>query len=81
MIISKGLKCKKTLCIHCILGGLVPVRFKGKATYRMVVWGETAGTVSKFRCIHLTVVRKHKQRLGQLNTNCGPLASRNKAAA
>lgn len=54
---------------------LFPVRF----TYRIVVWGETAGTVSKFRCIHLTVVRKHKQRLGQQTTECGPLVSSNKA--
>lgn len=35
----------------------------------MVVCGETAGTVSRFRCIHLTVVRKHRQRLGQHRPN------------
>lgn len=61
--------------------GPVPVRFKENATYRMVVWGETAGTASKLRCMHLTVVLKHKQRLGQQSATCGPLASNNKATA
>lgn len=51
-----------------------------RATYRMVVCGETAGTVSRFRCIHLTVVRKHRQRLGQPAAGRGPLVSANKAS-
>lgn len=41
----------------------------------MVVDGATAGTVSRFKCIHLTVVRKHKHRLGQEMTGCGPTAT------
>lgn len=34
------------------------------ATHRMVVWGETAGTLSTIRCMQRTVVRKQRQRLG-----------------
>lgn len=47
----------------------------------MVVREDTAGTASRFRCIHLTVVRKHKQRLGQQRENCGPQATSSSAAA
>lgn len=56
-------------------------REKKEATHRMVVWRDTVGTVSRFRCIHLTVVRKHRHRLGQQSANWGPQASRKKAAA
>ncbi|MEQ2280058.1 hypothetical protein AMECASPLE_015805 [Ameca splendens] len=47
----------------------------------MVVCGDTAGTVSRFRCIHLTVVRKHKQRLGQQSADCSPQAISAKSAS
>lgn len=30
----------------------------------MVVWGDTAGTLSSMRCMQRTVVRKQRQRLG-----------------
>lgn len=33
-------------------------------TYRMVVCGATAGTLSSMRCMQRTVVRKQRQRLG-----------------
>lgn len=67
--------------IHCgvHIDRCLPLDLEETATYRIVVCGETAGTVSKFKCIHLTVVRKHKQRLGQQTTECGPLVSSNKA--
>lgn len=67
-------------CIPEVPGELVPVRCKQWATYRMVVCGDTAGTVSRFRCIHLTVVRKHKQRLGQARANRGPPPASNNRA-
>lgn len=42
------------------------------ATHRMVVWGDTAGTLSSIRCMQRTVVRKQRQRLGhQTLPRCG----------
>lgn len=40
-------------------------------THRMLVWGGISGMVSNIRCMHLTVVLKQRQRLGQEQENLG----------
>lgn len=40
-------------------------------THSMFVWGGISGMVSNIRCMHLTVVLKHRQRLGQQQEKLG----------